>query len=150
MPFSENTTRELRHELVDLKRTRATLDARIIAIQAVLAFDERGHRTRAKLPPLQQLKKFQANQGSGRRGRARAKKVPLRVTVSAVLERTPGLRASEVAAALRDAGLSLGGKSTLYARVSRELYRLTKKGVLQRNESGGYVLVGGNSVAEAQ
>jgi len=72
--------------------------------------------------------------------RQRAKRGSLRTRLIALLSQSSGMRAREVFERLNGEQFHVGGKASLRERVSHELSRLHRLGVLNKNGSGGYIL----------
>ena len=60
--------------------------------------------------------------------------------MAGVLESTTGLRAHEITERLKDAGVTVRGKTSLSRRVQHELRRLRQKGLITRDDDGRYQL----------
>ena len=130
MALSVQVTRELRKELASLEASRAAVDAKIRALHSVLAD---GRRSAAS-----ELLTHVTSSEPAKRESARFRRTPLRATVLAALHRLSQGTAADVLANLQARGIKVGGSTTLRERVSHELSRLRRKGVVRRAANGCY------------
>ena len=137
MPLSPVVTKELKRELTDLKRTRGRVDARISALETLLKFDRAGEEAPAVRAISQRLK-APKRMKSSRKNAARHAHGSLGAKLSALIEKTPGLRSGGIIQALEQTGFSVGGKTPLRDRVYHELRRLGQVGVIRKDSSGAY------------
>ena len=146
MAFSDSTIKELQCEIATAKQMRRGIDARISGLEAILA-SEPTRLSTSHIPDATHqhkavsTKKSTKKRAAGTHG-ARRKRQPLRATVSAVIERTPGLTSGQMAQVLKDRGFSVRGKTNLRNRVYHELYRMVQLGLVRKDEKGAYVPTG--------
>jgi len=133
MAISQSALRELRRELADLRQRRDVIDARIHGLEAILSLGGSSSRPLARdAEKAHIVRERPAVKPAARRGSLRAKIVE---TLS-----TNGARTADVAQRLSEEGFVVGGSATLRERVSRELSRLRRTGVVRRRRNGRYVL----------
>jgi hypothetical protein len=126
MRLSQQTLRELRDSLSDLRRQRELIDERMNAIEQLVAA-VRPENARGKSSALPDAKEMQAPpRGS------------LRHYLLEALRATPGSNAREIANRLSQDGFRVGGVTSLRQRVSHELARLRRLGVLRRARNQRY------------
>ena len=124
MALSAHVTRELRRELASLQASRTAIDERIRALQSVLGGSHALTGSEQLLP---------VNGDDSRKQQSRPPKpTPLRATVLAALQRLSHGKAADIVADLESRGIEVGGSTTLRERVSHELSRLRRKGVVRR------------------
>jgi hypothetical protein len=140
MALSTATIRDLRKEIIELERSRKTIDASILGIKAVLGANTDGQSgavAQATSPAGSLKGKNSAAVGGGRRRRRRNS---LYRSVASVLDGMAGLRPREITQRLKDAGVTVSGKTPLSHRVHLELSRMMGRGLLERTADGNYRL----------
>ena len=143
MALSRSALEELRRELVEVRHTRDALDARIQGIELILAaeqagsaglrsggdgFDAQARGTRVTVP---------ANRSAV--GRRREKGSFRRMVLDA-LQKAPGSKCADLARLIEDEGFRIAGSTSLRNRISHEIYRLRRLGVVRRERGGLYVV----------
>jgi hypothetical protein len=139
MALSHTTKTDLRRELADLEQMRDAMEARITAIEAVLAGESATYPVQATATVNHEREAVAKPTVSPRATRKRRGGERLATTISAIIHRTPGLRSGQVTQMLKDDGVPLRGKTPLRKRVYAELRRLVKRGLIRKESAGGYV-----------
>jgi hypothetical protein len=133
--LSNNALRELRDELDDLQRHRSSIDGRIKGIEVILLAEQSDRTGRNHRDPKATARVSRNVPTSSRRG-------SLRNSVLEVLRSMPsGSDASEITKRLEVDGFRVGGVTKLQSRVSHELGRLRRRGVLRKRRKK-YVVAG--------
>lgn len=131
MSFSDVVLRELKVELESMRKRRESIDVRINAIELLLAGGQAGRPAAVTAPEPSRRQTFHMlRPGRPRRG-------SLRVRILQLLD-TAALTGREVAAQLESERFRVGGKATLRDRVTHELSRLRRHGILRRDPAGQY------------
>jgi hypothetical protein len=141
MALSRSALDELRRELADVRHARDLLDARIQGLELILAADQAGGTThngeeldlpvRALRPPTTVRRN-----GVGRR----REKGSFRRMVLDALQKAPGSKSADLARLIEDEGFRISGSTSLRNRISHEIYRLRRLGVVRRERGGLYVV----------
>jgi hypothetical protein len=126
MVFSRTTLRELRDELGDLQQRRDALDRSIVAIELIVSGARPGEHASGRSAQVE-------SDGKNPRG-------SLRHSVLEVLRATSGSNAIEVTKRLDQVGFRVGGTTSLRQRVSHELSRLRRLGIIRKRRNRKYVL----------
>lgn len=130
MAFTNGVVEELRREHRLVQQHRTEMDARIQAIEVLLA-KEAVSETSLQ-PPVRHT--------SVPRPRSHAKYTSLRLHVLRALEHMPSTTAVDLTQRLQGEGVRVGGATSLRERIAHELSRLKRKGVLRKYRNGRYAL----------
>jgi DNA-binding transcriptional ArsR family regulator len=143
MPLSSNTLRELHDELLELQQRRDLLDRQIKGIELILGHEQGDRVDRGQLDPGE-------TDATGSSDAAPQKGRSLRRRVLELLGQTTlGARANEIARQLEADNFHVGGATSLQARVSHELARLRRMGLVRRRRSKKYALARHETAANA-
>lgn len=135
MGFSSGVAKELRREHQLLKDERAKMEARIQAIEFLLS----GEATRLARS-RDSTGNAAAGNGATRRRTPNAKQTSLRVSVLQALKESPRVTAADVTRRLEEQGIRVGGATSFRERITHELSRLRRKGVLRKYRNGRYAI----------
>lgn len=135
MALSEQTLHELSNELLELRRRKDAIDVAIKGIEVVL---ETRPRKDKKSQPSRTAPVDEGRPGSRPKPVIRG---ALRQRLIALLTESDGLRCGEIVSLLNAEPFLIGGKELFRDRVSHELSRLRRLGVLRRSPSGRYRVV---------
>lgn len=129
MPLSRAALRELTTELASLRERRQAIDTAIQGIEVLLTD-----------PSNEQATPEPLNAAPSRPGRTRPirRRGSLRMKVLGLLDRSTGLTSAQVTGRLEADGFRVSGRASLRERVSHELARLRRRGVLKKNDAGQY------------
>jgi hypothetical protein len=141
MALSRGALDELRRELADVRHARDLLDARIQGLELILTAEQGGAAIRngddLDLPAraLRTPTPVRRN-GVGRR----REKGSFRRMVLDALQKAPGSKSADLARLIEDEGFRIAGSTSLRNRISHEIYRLRRLGVVRRERGGLYVV----------
>lgn len=133
MALSRNLVKELNGELESLRQRREALDSCIQGIETLLAHASPGPPRAAAPQSLQERPRPVLPRQRPRRG-------SLRRRIIALLTESGGMRGRELSLRLDAERFRVGGKASLRERVTHELSRLQRLGVLKKSSSGRYEL----------
>ena len=133
MPLSQQVLRELKVELASLRQRQDDIGARIKGIEVLL----NAEGTARAVPPVAVSDPDRTS--SRVLSRIRPRRGVLRARLIQML-RSSALTGTQLAGRLEAEGLRVGGKASLRTRVSHELSRLRRLGVLRKDESGQFQL----------
>jgi hypothetical protein len=124
---------ELEHELSELYQRRAQIDVAIGGIKGILAAQRpNGHRVSVDSAPVRQRRGKSAVPTTGGAGR----QVSLRTRIIEIINSTTRPNRAAVVQQLQQEGFQVSGATSLPIRVSHELSRLRRMGVLRKDRSG--------------
>jgi hypothetical protein len=132
MGLSVSALNELRRELAELRRTRETLDSRIQGIELIVSSERaQAQRSGDAVPVAPATSRPRQSKGGSQ--------VSLRTRVLETLRRVPGSNSAEVVQLLEGEGFRVSGVTSLRNRVSHEISRLGRLGMVRRERDGLYV-----------
>jgi hypothetical protein len=140
MALSRSALDELRRELADVRQKRGILDARIQGLELILSAEQTtagvvGEDGQDALP--RNLRgTTQAKRAPGRR----REKGSFRRMVMDALQKAPGSKCADLARVIEEEGFRIAGSTSLRNRISHEIYRLRRLGVVRRERGGLYVV----------
>ena len=134
MALSPGLAKELLRELKALQHSRAEADARIQAIELLLASEATMSHDQRKQGRERGKIKVPVERGHS------AKRPPLRDVVLQAMLESPGtsVTATELAERIKGAGVRVNGKTSLRDRVVDQLLRLKRSGVVRKYRNGHY------------
>lgn len=147
MALSRSALEELRRELAEVRRKRSVLDAHIQGLEIILAAEQSDGRARVGESADARI----ASLSGATRQRPPAKrreKGSFRRTVLDALQKAPGSKCAELARVIEQEGFRIAGVTSLRNRISHEIYRLRRLGVVRRERGGLYVVAGPAAPAE--
>jgi hypothetical protein len=134
MALSKSTLKELNNELTRLLRERRDIDLRVHSIQAIMSRPNALRLAANSTKPYAEP----ANRNSPLIKSGRVKRGGLRRCVLEILRSSAPLNSAGIASQLADRGVRVGGRVGLKKRVSHELSRLRRVGLLVRRATGEY------------
>ena len=121
--FSDSFLRELKQELQRLELQRVELDDRIGRLRAVLS------GAASQLSLLDDHRTKGADDGT------------FKSLVLGIIRQHPGIHTPQITRMIRDRGLGPGGTTDLGHRVYNEIWRMRRKGEVDKVNDGGYIAV---------
>jgi hypothetical protein len=149
MALSRSALDELRRELAEVRHARDLLDARIQGLELILAAERGGGGVRNGEDPDVQGRGFRTAAAVRRNGVGRRReKGSFRRMVLDALQKAPGSKCADLARLIEDEGFRISGSTSLRNRISHEIYRLRRLGVVRRERGGLYVVTPTTADAE--
>jgi hypothetical protein len=148
MALSRSALEELRRELAEVRRKRSVLDAHIQGLEIILAAEQSDGRARVGESADAEIASLAGAQARHRQPAKRREKGSFRRTVLDALQKAPGSKCAELARVIEQEGFRIAGVTSLRNRISHEIYRLRRLGVVRRERSGLYVVAAPAAPAE--
>jgi hypothetical protein len=139
MALSRNALDELRRELAEVRQRRTILDAHIQGLELVLSAEQNSGRLADSLDSDARSLRF-ATQPKRSSVTRRREKGSFRKTVLDALQKAPGSKCADLVRLIEDEGFQINGSTSLRNRISHEIYRLRRLGVVRRERGGLYVV----------
>ena len=142
MALSRTALEELRRELADVRQRRALLDSRIQGLELILSAEQQsgGASLIAESPDVDARSLRIAAQPKRASSARRREKGSFRKMVLDALQKAPGSKCADLARLIEDEGFQIAGVTSLRNRISHEIYRLRRLGVVRRERGGLYVV----------
>jgi hypothetical protein len=139
MALSRGALDELRRELAAVRRSRATIDARIQGLELILAA-ERSSAAEGVESSRRSARIRIPSPSKGRPVGRRREKGSFRKMVLDALQKAPGSKCADLARLIEDEGVRIDGATSLRDRISHEIYRLRRLGAVRKDRGGLYVV----------
>lgn len=135
MALSKSAVNELRRELADLGERRNQIDSAICGIKAILS------AAGVAVPEARSGAPGSRAGGAAAPGLAGSgRQVPLRTRIIEIIGSATRASRATVVEQLRSEGFRVGGATSLPVRVSHELSRLRRTGILRRDRNGMFTV----------
>jgi DNA-binding transcriptional ArsR family regulator len=129
MSFTATAIKELKQELASLQTSRANVDARMKAIEILLSNNGAKPSTNGAKP----ISRVAPALPKSRVG-------SLRSIVLKELRQASPANTGDLTKRLETQGVRVGGVTSLHERISHELSRLRRDGIVRRDRKGGYMI----------
>lgn len=134
MALSQSVLNELHRELTELRRRRGQIDATIRGLKGILSAERKASDRDERTPQVRGSKSPSPRLGGAGR------QVSLRTRVLEIIGAATRPNRTLVVEQLQQEGFQVSGATSLPIRVSHELSRLRRMGVLRRDRNGTFTV----------